>query len=99
MTYGNRYTATIEDDRDHLQELKGTLAHWQTITRKYAEETRDPYAFVQYVNLEHMLGGSLAAVEHTLSLVMEEREAEMADRFSRLHKDMCSKSTVFGSPC
>lgn len=99
MSHGNRYTATIDDDRDRLQELKGTLAHWRTMSRKFAEETRDPYALVQYMNLEHILDGALDAVERTLGLVMEEQHAGLVGDMSRPHLDICRKTSVFDSPC
>jgi hypothetical protein len=99
MSLQKRYSATVEDDRDRLQELKGTLDHWMVMTRQYAEETRDPYAFVQYMNLEHLLRCAQDSVERTLGVVMEERSANLAERLSRLHTDLCERATVFGSPC
>ncbi len=99
MSYGRSYTAGIEDDRDRLQELKGTLMHWMTIARKYAEETRDPYAFVEYMNVEHQLRACADTVDRTIGLVLEEKSAELAERMSKLHREICQKSTIFGSPC
>lgn len=99
MSYGRRYTAGYEDDRDHLQELKGTLHHWAVMSRKFAEETRDPYAFTQYMNVERLLNAMQEAVERTLAIVMEEHSADLDERFHRLHHELCSKSTIFGSPC
>ena len=99
MSTGRRFVADIEADRDRLQELKGTLAHWAQIVREYAQETRDPYSFVTYKSLEYALDSAQHTTEQAIALVLEEKDAGMVERLAQFHRELCSQSTIFGSPC
>jgi hypothetical protein len=99
MTFGNANTATPEQDRDRLQEFKGTLHHWAVMARQYSQETQDPYVFMQFMNVERTLRSTLDAVEQTIAIQGAERADDMLERMSVLHSNLCEKTTVFGSPC
>lgn len=51
------------------------------------------------MNVEQLQNTMQEAVERTLAIVMEEHSADLDERFQKLHHEMCSKSTIFGSPC
>jgi hypothetical protein len=85
MSYATQFIANIADDRDRLQDLKATLSHWVQATHRYAEETRDPYAFATYRNLEFVLEGLHRTVEQTIALIAKEEDSDIVERTSRLH--------------